>query len=155
MRWNCLSILKLQRSLDKQFHHTLYNRCNHLNMLGLTPIHIDTSGSRNYGWFAFVVWWYNSKNKAKQNCEMMYVDHPQLFNGPCTHFCFGHKTATILGWYISVMCGPPVLNFKGTLSGLIHLCKPRHFDWPLQCQSRILVEAKSTLTQGGAIASTF
>ena len=47
MRWNSLSIPKLQRlhrwslGIDKAFHPTLYNGCNYLFMLGLKVIHIS------------------------------------------------------------------------------------------------------------------
>ena len=50
MEWNYLSIPKLQRlhrwslGMDKQFHSTHYNGCNHLSMLGLKLIHVCKRG---------------------------------------------------------------------------------------------------------------
>ena len=50
MRWNYLSIPKLQRlqrwslGMDKLFHLTLYNECNYLSMLGLKSIHVSERG---------------------------------------------------------------------------------------------------------------
>ena len=46
MQWNSLSIPKLQRlfcwslSMNKQFHHTIYNESDNLSMLGLEAIHL-------------------------------------------------------------------------------------------------------------------
>ena len=48
MRWNYLSILKLQRccwslEIDKYFHPTLHNGCNYLSLLGLKLIYVSKS----------------------------------------------------------------------------------------------------------------
>ena len=50
MRWNYLSIPKLQRlhrwslGMDKQFHPIHYNGCNYLSMLGLKLNHVSKRG---------------------------------------------------------------------------------------------------------------
>ena len=50
MGWNNLSIPKLQRlhrwslGMDKLFHPTSYNGCNHLSMLGLKLNHVSKMG---------------------------------------------------------------------------------------------------------------
>ena len=58
MGWNYLSIPKLQRcnrwslGMDKYFHHTFYQACDYLSMLGLTLLnHVNTRG---HGYQCFV-----------------------------------------------------------------------------------------------------
>ena len=74
VRWNYLSISKLQRcnrwslGMDKQFHPTLYWKCEHLIMLGLKSTHVDKRGPRyaifiyyhmysNYVWLISIRYW--------------------------------------------------------------------------------------------------
>ena len=53
MRWNYLSIPKLQRlhrwslGMDKLFHPILYNGCDYISMLGLKLNHVSKRGHRN------------------------------------------------------------------------------------------------------------
>ena len=65
MGWNYVSIPKLQRlhrgtwAMDKQFHRTLYNRCDYLSMLGLiyvnerTPDPLTMDNFRRQCFFVF------------------------------------------------------------------------------------------------------
>ena len=61
MRWIYLSISRFQRlhrwslSMDKQFHHTLYNACDYFSMPWLKLIHVSKSSPWVLAWLTPVV----------------------------------------------------------------------------------------------------
>ena len=75
MGWNYLSIRKLRRcnrwslGMDMWFHHTFYNGCNYLFMMGLQLIHVSNMGPRFVICDVFPLWYGTGHSRWRYDME--------------------------------------------------------------------------------------